>query len=310
MRAMHSPMPNPFKKPSLSIANQIALMEKRGLVIADRGLAEHALAYISYYRLRAYWFYFEVDPSNPDHPLRLGTTLEEVLALYDFDRRLRLLINDGIERIEVAARGSWAYRLAMAYGPHGYLEKGLYRNANQYRKNLEQLESEISRSHDTFIEHYHKAYGDPLLPPVWMVSEVISFGLLSKWVSALASRGDRQAIARTLGLNERVLTSFLHHLATVRNICAHHGRLWNRRLTVTTILPASPPPLAGSINSAADRQIYNTLVIMMHIMRQIAPQSDWSIRVRELLDEHPEQDYTAMGFPSSWRDRLKAVCES
>lgn len=288
-------MSHTFTKPSLSIADQVALLERRGLVIADHTLAEHCLAHISYYRLRAYWFYFETDPSNPDHPLRPGTTLEAVLELYDFDRRLRLLINDGIERIEVAARGSWAYRLAMQYGPHGYLEPKLYSSRYKYGKNLIQLESEIGRSHDTFIEHYNRSYGDPPLPPVWMTSEVMSFGLLSKWISLLASRGDRQAIARPLGLNERVLTSFLHHLATVRNICAHHGRLWNRRLTVTTILPTSPPQLSGAINTAADRQIYNTLTIMMHVMRLIAPQSDWADRVCELLDSHPVQDYASMG---------------
>jgi abortive infection bacteriophage resistance protein len=300
-------MPRRFTKPSLSIIDQVALLKGRGLVIGDRALAAHSLTHISYYRLRAYWFYFEINPSDPNHPLRPGTTLEAVLDLYDFDRRLRLLINDGIERIEVAARGSWAHHLAMAYGPHGYLNKPLYRRADQYEKNLEQLKGEIDRSHDTFIEHYNKTYGDPRLPPVWMASEVVSFGLLSKWVSALASRGDRQAIARPLGLDERVLTSFLHHLATVRNICAHHGRLWNRRLTVTTVLPTAPSQLAAAINPSTARNIYNTLVIMLHVMRRIAPQSDWATRIKGLLDQHPVQDFTAMGFPANWRDRLKML---
>ena len=296
-------MPNRFTKPSLSIADQLALLESRGLVIADRALAEHSLTHISYYRLRAYWFYFEIDPTDPDHPLQPGTTLEAVLALYDFDRRLRLLINDGVERIEVAARGSWAHYLATSYGPHGYLDQALYRNAHQFGRNLSQLESEIARSHDTFIEHYNRAYGDPVLPPVWMTSEVMTFGLLSKWVSALASRGDRQSIARPFGLNERVLTSFLHHLATVRNVCAHHGRLWNRRLTVTTTLPTSPPVLASAMNTGAQRQIYNTLALISFVLQRIAPTSDWRDRLVGLLQSHPTGDLVAMGFRQGWEQQ-------
>ena len=222
---MPGAMLRPFTKPALSIPDQVALLERRGLVVADRALAVHVLTHISYYRLRAYWHYFEIDPTDPAHPLRPGTTLEQVLALYDFDRKLRLLINDAIERIEVAARGSWAHYLAMTMGPHGYLDSRLYSRPHQHQKNLAQLQDEVDRSHDTFIAHYNRTYGNPALPPVWMAAELMSFGLLSKWIGALSSRANRQGIARGLGLDERVFTSFLHHLATVRNVCAHHFRL-------------------------------------------------------------------------------------
>lgn len=290
-----------FTKPSLSISDQLSLMEARGLIVTDRAAAEHALTHISYYRLRAYWYYFEVDPTNPAHALKPGTTLDHVLALYDFDRRLRLLINDGVERIEVAARGSWAHHLAMAYGPHGYLDPTLYSPSHRYARNMTQLQDEVDRSHDSFIAHYKTTYGNPPLPPVWMAAEVMSFGLLSKWIGTLARKRDRQAIARQMGLSERVLTSFLHHLATVRNICAHHGRLWNRRLTVTTIMPSSPPDLATAMNASASRQIYTTLTIMLHVMAIIAPASDWRNRLIDLIEGHPTGDFTAMGFPVIWR---------
>lgn len=270
------------------------------MVITDQAAAEHALTYISYYRLRAYWYQFEVDPSNQAHSLRPGTTFEQALALYDFDRRLRLLINDAIERIEVAARGAWALHLAMSYGPHGYLDRNLYPRDTRYQRNLTQLQEEVSRSHDTFIAHYVSSYNAPPLPPVWMVAEVMSFGLLSKWISLLHARKDRTAIAKALGLNERIFTSFLHHLATVRNVCAHHGRLWNRRLTVTATLPSSPPHLAAAINQAADRQIYNTLAIIAFILAKIAPASDWKRRIVQLVNDHPTGDLAAMGFPQNW----------
>lgn len=292
-----------FQKPALSIQDQIALLQQRGLIITDHPLAVHSLSHISYYRLRAYWYYFEIDPANGQHAMQPGTTLEQVLKLYDFDRKLRLLINDGVERIEVAARGSWAHHVAMVYGSHGYTEAQHYSNAAQFQRNMNQLRDEVDRSHDTFIEHYNVKYGDPPLPPVWMTAEVMSFGLLSKFIGSMATKASRQAIARPLGLDERIFTSFLHHLGMVRNVCAHHGRLWNRKLTVTVSLPQNPPELASSINAAASRRIYNTLVIMIHMMRRIAPASDWERRVIELLESHPTGDVTAMGAPQDWENK-------
>jgi len=295
-------MPATFNKPALSISDQIDLLENRGLVLADRDLAKRCLHHISYYRLRAYWYYFEINPTSGSHQIRPGTTLEEIVALYDFDRKLRLLINDGIERIEVAARGSWSYHMAMVTGPHGYLDEWHYSNPDQFARNLSQISDEVARSHDTFIEHYNTKYGDPELPPVWMAAEVMSFGLLSKFISSLGARASRQAIARPLGLDERVFTSVMHHLGMVRNVCAHHGRLWNRRLTVTVTLPQNPPALAQSMNQAAPRKIYNTLAIMTHLMRNVAGTTDWKTRLLQLLADNPTGDYSAMGAPDGWQD--------
>lgn len=289
-----------FQKPSLGIQDQIALLQQRGLVIADQALAVRSLSHISYYRLRAYWYYFEVDPTDGQHVMKPGTTLEQILGLYEFDRKLRLLVNDGVERIEVAARGSWAHHIAMVYGSHGYTEEQNYSNAEQFQRNMDQLRDEVDRSHDTFIDHYNTKYGDPVLPPVWMTAEVMSFGLLSKFIGSMATKASRQAIARPLGLDERIFTSFLHHLGMVRNVCAHHGRLWNRRLTVTVSLPQNPPELASSINANAPRRIYNTLVIMVHMLRKIAPSSDWERQVVELMEAHPTGDVAAMGAPNDW----------
>jgi abortive infection bacteriophage resistance protein len=273
------------------------------MVIGDVGRAEHVLKHISYYRLRAYWLYFETDPSNPNHQLRSGTTLEAVLGLYNFDRRLRLLLLDAIERIEVASRGSWAHHMAMKYGPHGYLDPSHYSNPQQHTKNIATLKKEVNRSDAAFIVHYRTAYGIPPEPPVWMVSEVMTFGLLSKFQELLKRRADRKAIGAAFGLGPTVYTKFLHHLSTVRNLCAHHSRVWNRRLTVTPTLPTQPPTLAQSIHQAAPRQIYNTLTMMAFVMDTVAPQSRWKHRLVALLGENPVRDIAAMGFPVDWLQR-------
>lgn len=296
-------MPQTFNKPALSIADQIALMRARGMIVPDQAYAEHVLLHVSYYRLRAYWLYFEIDLAAGDHTLRQGTTLNDVMAIYDFDRRLRLLLIDCIERIEVALRGSWAYRMATLHGPHGYLDPAKYPNSIKFATNVSQLQSEYDRSHEVFVNHHRNHYGQPSLPPVWMAAEFMSFGLLSKFLSSLGSKADKRAIAQPFDLEEWALSSFAHHIAAIRNICAHHGRLWNRRLTVTAQLPRRSADLAASLEPASGRQIYNTLTICAHIIRKIAPGSDWKMRMVSLLNSHPNQDLAAMGFPSGWRLR-------
>jgi abortive infection bacteriophage resistance protein len=292
-----------FAKPSLSIADQITLLEARGMAVPDTAHAAHCLQHISYYRLRAYWLPFEeAAPADGEHKFKDGTSFDDVLALYAFDRRLRLHVMDAIERIEVSLRGSWAHHLAMKYGPHGYLDPGHYDRADYYAKAFASLIEEIERSKDTFIVHYRTKYDDPEHPPIWMTAEVMSLGQLSKLLGNLKLRGDRQAIAKPYGLDEKVLVSVAHHLTYVRNICAHHGRLWNKQFTVTMIVPHSPASLKLAMNSASPRKLYNTLAVVGYMMGIVAPGTQWRQSLIELMNSCPLAEETAMGFPPNWRN--------
>lgn len=292
-----------YSKPSKSMTEQIALLEGRGLRIGDRAAAERALRFISYYRLRAYWLYFEADPLDGSHQLRSGTTLEAVLALYEFDRELRLIVLDAMERIEVAVRGSWAHQLAMRHGSHGYLKPSLYPDRGQFDANYRALLDEVNRSHDAFILHYKRTYDDPLMPPVWMSAELMSLGLLSKWQNALGPAADRNGIAKPFGLGEKAYFSFIHHLSTIRNICAHHGRLWNRRFAVRPLLPSRPADLAASLVQNAEPLLYNTLAITVYVLKQLHAHQQIGERLVRLLQHHPTGDLKAMGFPEDWLKR-------
>lgn len=224
-----------------------------------------------------------------------------MLALYVFDRHLRFLVMDAIERIEVSLRGGWAHHLATKYGSHGYLEPAHYARSDHYAKAMSNLLEEVARSRDTFIEHYRGKYTQPEMPPIWMVAEVMSLGQLSKWLGNLKQRADRQAIAKPQGLDEKVLVSVAHHLTYVRNICAHHGRLWNKQFIVTMLVPNSPGSLKLAMNSVAPRKIYNTLAAIGYLMPIIAPGSEWRRHLVELVESCPLADRTAMGFPDNWQ---------
>ena len=128
----------------------------------------------------------------------------------------------------------------------------------------------------------------------------MSFGQLSKWLENLKYRADQKEIAAPYGLDPMVLGSFLHHLTHIRNLCAHHSRLWNRRLTFTMRLPRNPRHIVGWFNPAAERNLYNTLVMLTYLLGVIAPHSSWKGRLKTLMAECPKAHPSAMGFPTEW----------
>lgn len=291
-------MTRPFSKPALTLSDQINLLESRGLVISDKAKAEFYLARINYYRFRAYCLPFE--QNSQTHGFITGTTFENILDLYIFDRELRLHLLDAIERIEVSMRSIWAYELAHTYHPHAHLDRTLF-DEKQWVKNLANLHREVERSKEDFIRHFKQTYSEAL-PPVWVAVEVMSLRTLSSWFSILKPRQIRQKIAIHYQLDHEVLASWLHHLAIVRNTCAHHSRLWNKEIIVSPKnIRSLGHPLHNEIVTNS-KKIYNSLVILVYLMDQIAPNHQWGKELFDLIKTCP-QSLSAMDFPSNWGSR-------
>ncbi len=294
-------MKPPYTKPALPITDQINKLIGKDMIIANHALAEHSLQHISYYRLSAYWFPFEYPKGQAGPRFKPGTSFENVLELYEFDRRLRLLVLDAIERVEIAVRGSWAYQLAMLGGAFGYVDSAHYADDEKFAQNCAKLDREVSRSRDTFILHYKTHYSGPQRPPVWMAAELLSFGLLSQWYATLKEPKLRQKIAAPFHIDERIFVTFVHQLAIVRNICAHHGRLWNRQLSATYTLPKKEPPeLAETVNHAMPKRLYNTVAMLQYILTRAEPGNDWGERLKTLMATLPSGQSVEMGFPTDW----------
>ena len=286
-----------FAKPAKTFEEQVQLLQLRGMIVDDVKEAIFYLQHLNYYRLCAYWLDFELDHAT--HQFKPDTNFKDVLKLYIFDRELRLLVLDGIERIEVSVRSQWAYYLAHRHSPHAHLDPTLF-DPKYWRTNLNDLTKEVNRSKEIFIQHLTSNYNETL-PPVWAVCEVMSLGLLSRWYDSLKPVQTRRVISRVYGINEDVLESWLRHLSIVRNLCAHHSRLWNRQFGITI---KSPPRKANVIASQLvhrSRNVYNTLVIVLYFMDTIAPNHHLRSRLLKLLSEHSEI-LTDMGFPMDWQN--------
>lgn len=291
-----------YTKPPLTIDQQIDLLASRGMVFPDRPRAFRYLSHISYFRLRGYWIPFENPVSGPKHTFQDATTFDDVLELYIFDRKFRLLVLEAIERVEVSFRAHFANELGLRYGSHFYLEDIHMRDAAVHGRLIDSLKTEIKRSREVFIEHYRTTYDRPPLPPIWAASEVMSLGQLSTWFKHLKSRRDRNRIARLYAIDERILRSFMHHLTFVRNITAHHGRLWNRRLTITMAIPKQPTKLASMFNPQAERYIGNTVVMLAYMLKMISPGTSWPLRMRKLIEDAAIIRPVAMGFRKNWKE--------
>lgn len=291
----------PFEKAPLDLPAQLNLLKARGMQVADDDKALHYLEHLNYYRLAAYWLPFEQD--HEQHRFREGVTFDQVLNLYVFDRELRLLVMDAIERLEVSIRTRLAYVLSHRHGTHPHLNRALFRDGGIYQRCREELETEVRRSREDFIRHLKGKYAEPL-PPIWAVVELMSLGQLSRWYENLKYRRDRKQIADTYCLDQGTLRSFLHHLSIVRNCCAHHARLWNRQFTFRLRLPQRPEALSESLNHEAqlENKIYNTLAMLVHMLGIISPDHHWKSRLKALMGEH-DISSNAMGFPGNWEDQ-------
>ncbi len=289
-----------FPKPVLTADEQVDLLVRRGMIVNDRQRALHCLQHINYYRLRAYWLPDEVVAAPGHHAFRAGTDFDRIINLYNFDRNLRLLVMDAIECVEISVRTGWAYVLAHRFGASAHEDSTLFTDYDTYASSVNNLKSELGRSKEKFVAHHRRNYPNHPLLPIWAACEVLSFNQLSVWFENLVHAPDRVEIAKPLRIDEQVLSSFLHHLTYVRNVCAHHGRLWNREITITMKIPRRPADWAADFNAHAPTLLYNTLVMLALLVSQISPQNTWCSKLKALISEYPGVDITSMGFRADW----------
>lgn len=304
-----------FHKPAHSVEEQIATLHERGLTIDDQARARHYLNNISYFRLSAYTRPF-YQPGLQEHRFLVGTHFDDVLRLYVFDRELRLLLLDAIERIEIALRAQLSNTLAEHHGPHGYLDVAIFDTRYNHAWLLDKLAQAASaRDVESFLAHYRSKYHSaPSQPPIWMAVELLTFKEVSTLLANLRLPADTQRIERHFGVKMPVLRSWFRSLSDLRNVCAHHGRVWNRefgsRPELPRKTPANWPGIPDSIETGSRehpgqrldprRRLYLQLVVIETLMQVVSPTSQWAERLVALLEQYPQVSRPHMGFPEHW----------
>lgn len=293
-----------YNKQAVSITDQIALLRERGLTIAHEAEAIRQLNTISYYRLAGYLLPFQSDKQL--HLYKPGSHFETALELYRFDQKLRVLAFDVIERIEVGVRTQIIYVMSMNHTPWWFEDVRLFASPEDHAEALASIDSELARSHEEFIVDHKARYStDARRPPAWKTLEIVTLGTLSRLYGNLRKelRGRDEIAAFFLVPPKQYLSGWLQSLTQVRNVCAHHSRLWNRTIAAAPKRIKRPQPelYYAPIPQLVQHKLYPALCCMNHLLFTISPSYGMGIRLRELLEAHPNVDPAAMGFPVNWQ---------
>ena len=307
-----------YDKPPLSLDELVGRLVERGLHVPEPERAARYLRHIGYYRLSPYAIPFQ--QAGADHTFRPGVSFDDLLDLYVFDRALRLLVMDALERVEVAVRAALTDHTSTTHDDsHWYTEARHFQDRTRHVKLMKIIQEtcdvrlrgspesgDDSLVHRSALEHYLTTYGSPDLPPSWLMVESLTIGQLAGLYKNLAARSDRTAVAKSIELTEPVLASWLATYVRVRNVCAHHGRLWNLGLGVYPAIPASPKiswltdPDALPENSK--KRLYPVLISLQSVLDMVSPRSSWARRLHELLSTRPQMNLAGMGLPTNWAD--------
>lgn len=317
-----------YTKEWLSTDQQIERLREHGLEIAEDEPAEDVLEAIGYYRLTGYLYPFRQSETYRDENERprirvlseftQGTTLAQAKAIIDFDRRLRMLVLDGLERVEIAVRMRMGYVLGRR-SAFGYEDPTLFTSAftadktdirgpkpSKHVQWLQKVRDRQAGSDEQFVEHFRTKYDDRM--PIWALTEILELGHLSVLYRGL-NQVDAAEIADAFNVpTKRLMSSWLASLNYVRNVAAHHARLFNRKLQYAPARPtAGQIPLLDHLRASEDAKrvygTYNALAVTAYLLTTIDPDAEWTTRLAELFRSFPTSSaltIESLGVPDQW----------
>ncbi len=264
-----------YNKPPLSIDEQIALLKRRGVVISSIEDAKTHLTYIGYYRLSGYFKNYSIDTDQ------YNINFEQIIDIYNFDKNIRMLFIEAIESIEVGVKSVLTVTLSNEYGSNWFENKELYSRSEDFDSFINTIKTNIinipEKKRTASVNHFYKKYSAPQLPPCWIIIESLTMGNVSKLFQSL-KRSERKKIAKYFQLDELFLTSWLHSLTYIRNLCAHHMRIWDIKLRIK-------PKITHKISYTANKNSdLNTLIFMLnYLLKAMNNNKEWENKMQLLL---------------------------
>ncbi len=291
-------------KPPKTIQEQIYLLKTRNMRFKDESIASHFLSNISYYRLKGYWW--EMQDNKINHHFSDNSYFEDVIDTYNFDRQFRLILFNAVERIEIALRTKMVYHLSLTFGAEWYLDSMLFPNKKYFSDFQSKIHTELSESSEEFIVEHYKNHPNEN-PECWKALEVLTLGSLSKLYRNLDHQlPEKNIIAKEFGLyNQKYLSSWLITITLIRNIIAHHGRLWNRVIINKYDWPKKTmAPLLNYVpNNYQRRKIFPILSAILYLNNFISPGHSIKTELLALFKKFHQVPLYKMGFPKGWQQQ-------
>ena len=295
-------MPN---KPPRNITDQLQLLKERGMLFHNETEAIHYLQNISYYRLKGYWWDMQAD--RVEHIFTSKSYFEDVIKRYNFDRHLRLILFDAIERIEIALRTKMIYHLSLTYGSTWYLQDNLFVDTVKYNEHLTKLREEFTYSQEIFIKDHKRRYPN-IDSEAWKIMEIASMGTLSKFYKNLNHQlPEKSLIAKEMGLNlHNELSSWLEAVVYVRNIIAHHSRLWSRNMVKKPIVNINNPSelwFDRPLSQVQTKKPFLIISTMIYLCNKVTPNHNIKTKILELIADNPKVPVYKLGFLNNWKNQ-------
>ena len=284
-------MKTTFSKSHLSYEEQIELLESRNLIISNEQFAIKKLKHLNYYRLSAYFYPFFEEKNKFKNDVKF----EDILQLYYFDKELRNLLFYAIEKIEVYIRTQISYTLSKSDGVFAYTKKELFHDEKYHYDILKIIQNETNRSKEIFVKEFYEKYNEEYLP-IWSMVEIISFNTLSR-IYANLKESHRKEIIKDINIKPFVFQRWLHTLTYVRNICAHHSRLWNKILAIEPMKPKNQK----AFEVISNKKMFFVLSMIEFLFGQIDDEEfDFKYELKGLFKKYPKVKLESMGFIENW----------
>lgn len=274
---------------------QVEILKERNLIVSDEEEAVAFLKRVNYYRFSAYGLTLR-QADNKDS-FRDGITFYHIKMLYDFDQKLRVHLMNYLELIEIEFRSKIAYQHAHQFEALGYRSSVNFNSEGLHISFLEELDKQIDRSgKELFVMHHRNKYGGEF--PFWVAIEVISFGELSKLFRNLKEE-TKNRVVKDFNVPSYYVESWLHSLTYVRNVCAHYGRLYGKKLTI------KPTLFKNKRSLIRNSGVYAAIYVLSKLLHR-ENRSNFIISLQALLEEYAEYiDLEELGFPEEWEKRLR-----
>ena len=284
-------------QPPMNVQQQIENLKSLNCSIENEEKAQDFLNNVSYFRLIK-GFGFSLKEKNSNYTD--GVTFEQIKGLYLFNAKFRHLLFPEIEKVEINLRCRIANHFCCKYGVLGYKDSTNFQNTEHHQKCLEDIEAEIKRNKKSpFVRNFQTKYEGGDLP-LYAAIELFSFGTLSKFYKNMKSE-DKKEIATKYGVTYTYLESWIEHLAFVRNICAHYGRLYNAKFSKTPNLYKE-----YTENKIGNQRVYASLICLKYLLPNNEHWEMFIAEINMLLQDFPCVDIKLMGFPENilWQSYL------
>jgi abortive infection bacteriophage resistance protein len=286
----------------ITIAQQIQQLKNRGMLFQNEITASDFLSNISYYRLKGYWWDMQLDSVN--HTFLPNSSFETVLERYNFDRHLRLILFDAIERVEIALRTKMIYHMSLSYEALWYLDCNLFADSAKHTEHINHINREFDYSQEIFIKDHKRRFPNTDAES-WKTLEVVSMGTLSKLYKNINHQlPEKTVIAKEFGLHlHSELSSWLEALVYARNIIAHHSRLWSRNMVKRPIDAIATPMdnwLTIPLTEVQKKKPFLIITALVYLSNKVTPGHHIKAKILELINDNPNVPIYKLGFLNNW----------